>query len=751
MAAKDDTEGLKSAADKLKGNFDEINKSLKDTKNLLNDAISPFESLAQISEQLLNHRAGENKLSSKELKNLALKVKAEQDNLFQSQKALKERQKFLKEELKSNKFNAESYKSITAEIQQNVQAQNALNKQINITSGGVENLEKQLNKASRSAKGLESINKFKGTLDKISTPLDGILNPMNLISKTLGFVVNTVLEFDQRLGDTAKSMNLTYKEAEDSNRAMIKFAQSTGDAFLNSQNLNKTVVDLNKNLGTSIKFEQLTGALKQDVALMSKLENMAGLTAEESQGILQYTLATGQSAKNAVPALMANYKVAGLKRGVVLNEKDALKEISKLSNAIKLSTAGGAAGLAKAAAAAKALGSDLGKVDDIAGSILNFEESIEAELSAELLTGKNLNLEKARQAALNNDLATLSDEIAKNVGNAAQFNEMNRIQQDAIAKSVGMTREELATTLTNQESLKNIGASSVEQAREQYDLAVKEGREKEFLNELGNEALEKQFKQQSSQEMLVELQKQSADKIIDTIAGFDEWKKRIKDIYLNFESIVNKLGGFKVLIAAIGGIMAAKLVFNLGLATASVYAQWAAWRGMRKEIRGQAADLDPLVAKQAALTASQVAGAEAMSFGTVTVAILSGLALVGAAIGAFSMMNDGVIKPSGGSGYGDRVMYGPEGAISFNNKDTIVAGTDLFKANDMVSSPKGTVQVASGNDSSKEIAELKGAIMALAARPVDVAIDGTKVIEATTGKNPNTQGVESAKNSYKIQ
>jgi len=154
---------------------------------------------------------------------------------------------------------------------------------------------------------------------------------MNLISKTLGFVVNTVLEFDQRLGDTAKSMNLTYKEAEDSNRAMIKFAQSTGDAFLNSQNLNKTVVDLNKNLGTSIKFEQLTGALKQDVALMSKLENMAGLTAEETQGILQYTLATGQSASKATKDLMANYKVAGLKRGVVLNEKDALKEISKLS------------------------------------------------------------------------------------------------------------------------------------------------------------------------------------------------------------------------------------------------------------------------------------------------------------------------------------------------------------------------------------------------------------------------------------
>ncbi len=37
-----------------------------------------------------------------------------------------------------------------------------------------------------------------------------------------------------------------------------------------------------------------------------------------------------------------------------------------------------------------------------------------AELEAELLTGKDLNLEKAREAALNNDIATLSKEIGKN-------------------------------------------------------------------------------------------------------------------------------------------------------------------------------------------------------------------------------------------------------------------------------------------------------------------------------------------------
>ena len=76
--------------------------------------------------------------------------------------------------------------------------------------------------------------------------------------------------------------------------------------------------------------------------------------------------------------------------------------------------------------------------------------------------------------------------------------------------------------------------------------------------------------------------------------------------------------------------------------------------------------------------------------------ILGLVAAAGVAAMAAKYMNDGIISPkSGGSGYGDRVMYGPEGAISFNNKDTIVAGTDLFKkGDDVMSAPKNTLKVS---------------------------------------------------------
>jgi len=76
-----------------------------------------------------------------------------------------------------------------------------------------------------------------------------------------------------------------------------------------------------------------------------------------------------------------------------------------------------------------------------------------------------------------------------------------------------------------------------------------------------------------------------------------------------------------------------------------------------------------------------------------TVAGLIGL------VASMSKGDDVMSGPAGGGGggYGSRVMFGPEGAISFNNKDTIVAGTDLFgQANDAVFAPKGALRMDDG-------------------------------------------------------
>ena len=50
------------------------------------------------------------------------------------------------------------------------------------------------------------------------------------------------------------------------------------------------------------------------------------------------------------------------------------------------------------------------------------------------------------------------------------------------------------------------------------------------------------------------------------------------------------------------------------------------------------------------------------------------------------------------SGYGKRTLLLPEGAIALNNKDTVIAGTNLFKGDDVVSQPAGDISFPSAND-----------------------------------------------------
>ena len=769
MAANDD-------AKELKGILGEINAAMKENEAASKRVADGFKStkdslssLVGIASQFNNHQDKTTKLSSDQLKNISEKLKLERENLKLSQESLEKQIQKNQSEKQSNQneiqrlsllqrangFNKERQKQIDKLISSNRTLNNVILDQqtayeqaddvLNDIDGSVGDLEKNIKQATQAAKGFEVLDKVGQSLDQINTPLSGMLNPLQLLNEVIGFVVGTVKKLDTELGDAAKSMNMTYEAAGKSRMEMTKFAEATGDTLVNSTHLQESVLAINESLGSNVAFEQMTESFQKDVTFLSKMSHYAGLTADEANSIAKLTLATGQSAEKFTGELMGQVKLSGTQKGLVLNEKTALKEISKTSAAIKMSFHGSAKGLADAYAKSKALGTSLDKVDEIAGSILNFEESIEAELSAELLTGKNLNLEKAREAALNNDIATVAEEIAKNVGSAADFANMNRIQQDAIAKSVGMTREELAASLQEQESLRAIGAASVEDAKAKYDKLRETMSAEEALKALGDEQLAQQFEQQSIQENLGAAQLQMADSMNKTlIPALTSMSERFDKIWATIKGVINSLGGMKTILFIIGGIMAAKMVkgiwdFASGTSKAikAVQALAAAEKGgaIASIIKGAWSSLGPIPFVGAALA---------------TAAVGAGIAYLVSQMSS-SKMNDGVISPStGGGGYGSRMLFGPEGAISFNNKDTIVAGTDLFKANDMVSAPKGAVQVGGGG-SSKEIAELKGAIMTLAARPVNVSIDGKKVIEATTGANPNTQGAESAKNSFKMQ
>ena len=106
--------------------------------------------------------------------------------------------------------------------------------------------------------------------------------------------------------------------------------------------------------------------------------------------------------------------------------------------------------LAKAAIQANKLGLSLKDIGQVAEGILDFEGSLNKELEASVILGRNINLQRARELALSNDLQGVAVEITKQVGSEAEFNQLNLIERKALAESIGLSVEQLSKVVTNQ-------------------------------------------------------------------------------------------------------------------------------------------------------------------------------------------------------------------------------------------------------------------------------------------------------------
>ena len=312
----------------------------------------------------------------------------------------------------------------------------------------------------------EQIKGFRGTgfasLGK--SIIKNLKDPLAIAKFLADQLIDAIISVDAGAGDLAKNLNMSYNEALATRKEFTKQANESGNIFVTTKGIQESQMAINNALGTSVV---LAG---ENAIAFTEMRDMAGFTNEELIDINNISLATGKSMNDITGEFMAQAKMSAMQNGVLLNEKSLLKDIDKVSAATTLSFGKNPKLIGEAVATAKALGMEMSKVEDIADSLLDFESSIENELQAELLLGKNINLEKARQAALNNDLATVAKEISNQIGSSADFSEMNRIQQDALAKSVGMNRDSLAETLFVQEQL--AGATG-DQAKEQEKLLQK--------------------------------------------------------------------------------------------------------------------------------------------------------------------------------------------------------------------------------------------------------------------------------------
>ena len=155
--------------------------------------------------------------------------------------------------------------------------------------------------------------------------------------------------------------------------------------------------------------------------------------------------------------------------GIRLDGRKILAEVAKTEGQLAAQYGFNNKLIAQAVVLTKQYGLELKQAEGIANNLLEFESSIENELSAELLTGKQLNLERARSLSLAGKTAEAAEEVAQQFGSVEEFTSMNVLQQRELAKAVGLSADELANSIKQREILNRLGANRIEDLKNTTD------------------------------------------------------------------------------------------------------------------------------------------------------------------------------------------------------------------------------------------------------------------------------------------
>lgn len=277
-------------------------------------------------------------------------------------------------------------------------------------------------------------------IDQLKTPeLAKAIFAQQMIEK-LGKATDTFREFKRQGLSAGQAVDASFKMLSFKNLVGLADNKGVMNGIIEQYgNVNALSSELVDNLGVMAKQLGISG--EEALSLNASLSQMPGETSE--------------SAANAMKQVGAMAKLQGIAPGKIM------KDMAKNTEAMALFGSRGAVAFGKAAIELHKMGVEISTAVSLAKGLLDFESSINAQMEASVLLGREINLDKAREMALNHDIEGATREVLRNVGGQAQWGRMNMVQQEALAKSAGMTTEQLQKALDAQvESGKYSGEAS---------------------------------------------------------------------------------------------------------------------------------------------------------------------------------------------------------------------------------------------------------------------------------------------------
>ena len=191
---------------------------------------------------------------------------------------------------------------------------------------------------------------------------------------------------DQSTTEIARGLGMSKKEAKAFKKEMMETSGSVLSTNVSLKEQKKGLMTLNKELGgTAIAFDK--GILEGAAESLSRLK----LSEEAVGNMAKQAMRTGKTFKQLEKEQTAGVLAAEKEFGIRLKLSDVLDEANKMSALTRINLDKFPGGLTKAVALSKQLGANMEAINGAADQLLDFEQSIRAEMKAEALLGRDLN------------------------------------------------------------------------------------------------------------------------------------------------------------------------------------------------------------------------------------------------------------------------------------------------------------------------------------------------------------------------
>ena len=415
--------------------------------------------------------------------------------------------------------------------------------------------------------GKEGIKAFGSELMRVvKSPLFLIVAGIAGLIAAFKALVKLAFDFDKQLVQISNNLGFTrnstlaildnFREISNENKNIVNGLDS---AFLSVKNQAAATAELQDTLETNALF---TSKMVQSQILLTK---QMGLSKEEAAGIQKISLLSGKSADDILQNAIKQNTTA-------ISYKKIISDISKVNSEISVMYKNNPDLIAKAVIEANKLGLSLDQTQKISKSLLDFETSIAGELESELLLGKRFNFEKARALALDGKSVEASKELLDQMGGLNGLTQLNVIQRDRLAASIGMSAEELTKSAREQEILNRLGFQNKQALEEQYALLksrndtagisalMEEARKKEggeiLLQDIARADLQKRFQEsvEKLKQLFTEMAAGPMIKMLEGIIKFLSNTSNLKAVLITVAALMAAIA--TSVIMATGGIAA---------------------------------------------------------------------------------------------------------------------------------------------------------------------------------------------------